>query len=548
MENFLLLLLLIQLLNKMLITDAFTKPCDASVETVKRIDMCPSSKMSYEIAVKKKNCLSLSRNAQICDSFEYHCVLSDDREHAIEVCAPSINIVGHVCAKFDTKLKGIIRIDDFECKECPYSYNSTQAFQYTHCYDNITSSFPTGIQQSPDTTVVSKGKDKAVSETTEETQRLIFVLKILVALFAMLFIVTLFLFLIYYVRNKCFMKNKLYRNDAGVKFAKLSVYLAKRFPREKLQLLKLAIISTKKVKDEASIETATSAEDCMQVLVRENIFTHNDVIFMQFLCRETDCTELDTKCQEYAEKHNALCFYKQPEDDELGYVQFHVQADLEKYTKKKVDCIVMTVADMLACSKENIKVVSIQPSESFIIVLSIKKELIRKLIISLEKNETLHNQLTALSIDYLMVDDKTIYLKSISRSKGYTILCTLGLLMGLSTMITGFLDTAAFIFSKIAQGSDSSNRAHLYLSDSEFLKHVLVEFFQEFFLGGSVVLTISLLAFVIFLIIFRRSKLKKLNDNNDKPGESSDVLCISLANKDDEREYSCEKKPFGGTI
>lgn len=129
---------------------------------------------------------------------------------------------------------------------------------------------------------------------------------------------------------------------------------------------------------------------------------------------------------------------------------------------------------------------------------------------------------------------------------GYTILCTLGLLMGLSTMITGFLDTAAFIFSKIAQGSDSSNRAHLYLSDSEFLKHVLVEFFQEFFLGGSVVL--SLLAFVIFLIIFRRSKLKKLNDNNDKPGESSDVLCISLANKDDEREYSCEKKPFGGTI
>lgn len=95
-----------------------------------------------------------------------------------------------------------------------------------------------------------------------------------------------------------------------------------------------------------------------------------------------------------------------------------MQADLEKYTKKKVDCIVMTVADMLACSKENIKVVAIQPSESFIIVLSIKKELIRKLIISLEKNETLHNQLTALSIDYLMVDDKTIYLKSISRSKG----------------------------------------------------------------------------------------------------------------------------------
>lgn len=95
-----------------------------------------------------------------------------------------------------------------------------------------------------------------------------------------------------------------------------------------------------------------------------------------------------------------------------------MQADLEKYPKKKVQRIVMTVADILACSEENIQVDAIQPSESFIIVLSIKKELIRKLIISLEKNETLHNQLTALSIDYLIVDDKTIFLKSIARSKG----------------------------------------------------------------------------------------------------------------------------------
>lgn len=56
--------------------------------------MCPSSKLSYEIAVKKKNCLSLNRYAQTCDSFEYHCVLSEDRKHAVEVCAPSIHIVG----------------------------------------------------------------------------------------------------------------------------------------------------------------------------------------------------------------------------------------------------------------------------------------------------------------------------------------------------------------------------------------------------------------------------------------------------------------------
>lgn len=72
------------------------------------------------------------------------------------------------------------------------------------------------------------------------------------------------------------------------------------------------LVGTKKVKDEASIETATSAEECLQVLVKENIFTHNDVIFMQFLCRETECTELDSKCQDYAKAHKALCFFEKP--------------------------------------------------------------------------------------------------------------------------------------------------------------------------------------------------------------------------------------------
>lgn len=46
----------------MFIIDVFIKLCDVLVEIVKRIDMCLLSKMFYEIVVKKKNCLFLSRN------------------------------------------------------------------------------------------------------------------------------------------------------------------------------------------------------------------------------------------------------------------------------------------------------------------------------------------------------------------------------------------------------------------------------------------------------------------------------------------------------
>lgn len=78
----------------MFIIDVFIKLCDVLVEIVKRIDMCLLSKMFYEIVVKKKNCLFLSRNVQICDLFEYYCVLSDDLKYVIEVCVLKMYIVG----------------------------------------------------------------------------------------------------------------------------------------------------------------------------------------------------------------------------------------------------------------------------------------------------------------------------------------------------------------------------------------------------------------------------------------------------------------------
>lgn len=76
--------------------DAFTAPCNVSVLTMMNVTKCPSTLSSYKEAAMKKNCLSWASETQDCRSFEYHCVLSDDFQYAIEVCAPSILIIGKI--------------------------------------------------------------------------------------------------------------------------------------------------------------------------------------------------------------------------------------------------------------------------------------------------------------------------------------------------------------------------------------------------------------------------------------------------------------------
>lgn len=72
----------------------------ASISTVRRVSMCPSNIPAYIEAAKKMNCSSLAPDAEICHSFEYHCVLSDDLKYAVEVCAPSLSIVGRYYKHF----------------------------------------------------------------------------------------------------------------------------------------------------------------------------------------------------------------------------------------------------------------------------------------------------------------------------------------------------------------------------------------------------------------------------------------------------------------
>uniref|UniRef100_K1R548 Uncharacterized protein n=1 Tax=Magallana gigas TaxID=29159 RepID=K1R548_MAGGI len=80
--------------QKISFPEAFTEPCNASLQTIKNVTKCPANRSSFETAARRKNCSSLAGEARNCKSFQYHCVLGIDLKSAIELCAPSINIIG----------------------------------------------------------------------------------------------------------------------------------------------------------------------------------------------------------------------------------------------------------------------------------------------------------------------------------------------------------------------------------------------------------------------------------------------------------------------
>lgn len=60
------------------------------------------------------------------------------------------------------------------------------------------------------------------------------------------------------------------------------------------------------------VKQANCVRDCFRILRDENLFLHEDVIFMQYLLKTTNCDELYRRCYEYAKLQKALCFYEMP--------------------------------------------------------------------------------------------------------------------------------------------------------------------------------------------------------------------------------------------
>lgn len=97
-----------------------------------------------------------------------------------------------------------------------------------------------------------------------------------------------------------------------------------------------------------------------------------------------------------------------------GYINLkvHVNGNLNEYNRKKIDTIIEEIAQILKYDNRNIRIICVQHSTSFLLVLSIKEADTRKLLFMSEENQL---KLRRLNIDYLIVDKEILIL---DRSKG----------------------------------------------------------------------------------------------------------------------------------
>lgn len=84
-------------------------------------------------------------------------------------------------------------------------------------------------------------------------------------------------------------------------------------------------------------------------------------------------------------------------------VSLHVVDDIENFTT--MEALRQTVADIVDCKLTDIQVIALQPENSFIIVMTMRENLVRKL------KETLSKKLKILSlfkVDWIRIEDKVI--------------------------------------------------------------------------------------------------------------------------------------------
>eukprot|EP00105_Crassostrea_gigas_P031928 XP_011454771.2 PREDICTED: uncharacterized protein LOC105347399 [Crassostrea gigas] len=171
----------------------------------------------------------------------------------------------------------------------------------------------------------------------------------------------------------------------------------------------MSIVASGKVADVTSLKSADSVMECFTILQDENIFSKRDVIFVQFLCNVTGCKELYEKCKDYALSQKALCCFERQIENGYTKVQFHVQGDLNNYTRENIVNIVETVAGILNCRTDEILVNGVYHSRSFMLVLSMRDIYIKKWMNLSERD---CHRLTSLHIDYFILNQKIFQLES----------------------------------------------------------------------------------------------------------------------------------------
>nr|XP_022290109.1 uncharacterized protein LOC111101796 [Crassostrea virginica] len=124
---------------------ASAKSCDGTSSNVRKVNACPLNEEEWIKASDRKKC---GNDNHACSSFIYHCVLNTWRNETLELCAPSINIVGHSCVEYNVGGKRIQRSKQ-NCSKCPVTYNSSESYKYRICYDLVKPSKQVHKSESP---------------------------------------------------------------------------------------------------------------------------------------------------------------------------------------------------------------------------------------------------------------------------------------------------------------------------------------------------------------------------------------------------------------
>lgn len=84
-------------------------------------------------------------------------------------------------------------------------------------------------------------------------------------------------------------------------------------------------------------------------------------------------------------------------------VSLHVVDDLEKFTT--MENLLKTVAAIVDCEPTDIHVIALQPEKSFIIVMTMREDLVRKLK---EINPLKLRKLSQFKVDWIQIEDRVI--------------------------------------------------------------------------------------------------------------------------------------------
>lgn len=132
------------------------EPCPFSIPTVSVVKKCPKEKTEWETAREKKQCHWITQNCTVAEKFQYHCLPTDTSGIFVEVCIPTIQIVGQFCPIYDMDLNQIRHDYQKACKDhhnpCPKVYISDIVHKYQGCFEEIVNSKKSYDTKTPDLT------------------------------------------------------------------------------------------------------------------------------------------------------------------------------------------------------------------------------------------------------------------------------------------------------------------------------------------------------------------------------------------------------------